>query len=197
MLPLLPIAAGAGALFLLTRKAKPAAPAGKPETDPRVAQPSKPTDASIDSLTKVIASADPATLTKAAAEMQSDGYTAVADELNRMAAEAKAGKLAPIPVPPAASDDKTKILAATASALSDMLRTAKVGAEDRKAVAEYQRLKGGLKIDGLYGPLTAKALYGDGIYPPPKPRYWPKANTAQAKADYAAWLLANQPKVRV
>jgi hypothetical protein len=193
ILPLL----GAGALYLLMQGEESGnATSANPKAGPAggTAQPQKPGDASIDDLTKVAASADPATLLKAADTLAKQGYATTAAVLTNMANEASTGKIEPIALPPAASDEKTRVVAGMAAALAEHLAKAPPGKEDRKAVSAYQTAEGTLKVDGLYGPKTAMSLADHGVFPPPYPRYWPKANPTQAKKDYQAFLTARMPK---
>jgi hypothetical protein len=189
----LPLLAG-GALYLLMSGGDSKSTSGPVGG---TAQPVKPGDASIDDLTKVVASADPATLMKASVDLAAKGYTQTAGVLAKMADESKAGQLYPIAIPPAGSDERTRVLAGMAAALADHLNKAPIGKEDRKAVSAFQTAEGWLKVDGLYGPKTAVALFNHGVFPPPYPRYWPKANPVQAKKDYQDFLTQHMPKANI
>lgn len=192
---LIPLALAGAAGYLLfagnEKKDLKLTPAGPITT----AQPINTGDAKIDELTKVAASGDASTLAKAAQDMANAGYKQTAMVLATMATEAKAGKLEPIPIPPADSDVRTRTLAGMAAALAEHLRVAAPGKEDRKAVTAYQVADGTLKADGMYGPKTAMTFPARGVNPPPPPRYWPKANPTKAKADYALWLKGLQPSL--
>lgn len=59
--------------------------------------------------------------------------------------------------------------------------------ENRVTVTEFQKQMGLSKIDGKYGPETAKALASYGIIPP-APYYWPAVGTNAAISDYRATL---------
>lgn len=139
----------------------------------------------------ILASADPTALAEAAAQAASAGYEETAAVLNQMAKDAASGAITPVNIEP----DKDKVLS---QALASHLRTAPPGGEDRAAVREWQENHRNLydgNIDGLYGPKTAKALAAY-VWPPPAPRYWPRANPEQAKREWHAFMQAGtQPVV--
>lgn len=95
----------------------------------------------------------------------------------------------PAPSAAAAVDPRQMLAAKTAL----MLTNSSKGNEDKELVRLFQvqeqdagRYMGSL--DGLYGPKTALPLLHYGIVPP-KPFYWPKKATEQAKQDYRRALL--------
>lgn len=94
------------------------------------------------------------------------------------------GKAVPVKAKP--SPPPPDPLRAVALDLARHLQGKRKWTEDRKRVKTFQRLAG-LKVDGLYGPNTATKL-GAYVWPPPNPLYWPKENTAAAKAAWAQHL---------
>src|SRR5262249_3834820 len=71
--------------------------------------------------------------------------------------------------------------------ITDYLRSATVGKEDRNRVKAFQSQEH-LKADGLYGPQTALAVASYNIVPV-KPFYWPRTNADAAKKGYAEAML--------
>lgn len=155
-----------------------------------------------DPLTRAVADADPGELRAEAQKATEAGKTKAAAVLTTMAKEAEAGKLKPVELPrpdptvPAAPTDAqiaAQAFAAAAVALNAHLRRSKRGEEDRDDVRDFQRGEGGLKVDGLYGPKTAKAM-AKYVFPPADPKYWPRDNPDRAKLQYLAWLKAEYEK---
>jgi peptidoglycan hydrolase-like protein with peptidoglycan-binding domain len=70
--------------------------------------------------------------------------------------------------------------------LSEHLRGAQSGTEDRELVSEFQRLVG-LNDTGAYGPATGQALMTFGVVPP-HPYYWPTKKIYRAQSRYKAAL---------
>lgn len=198
---ILPIAGGAGLLWLWMRGEKQKIP---------------PKDASsVDWQTAIadaIASGDPKKMRELARALDAAGYHEAAADLLAMAAQIESsnvqtgkppgkpqagGVVVPIrpgvspgggPAPISPEGAATAI--GQAQSLANYLR--EVGkpsgaARSNPRVKAWQAQEG-LVTDGKYGPKTAKRIAVYRVVPP-KPWYWPKTNTQAALSDYRDYML--------
>lgn len=99
----------------------------------------------------------------------------------------------PATPPATAGPTPSQTRVAKATAMVGSLRGVKKGQENQGLVRSYQT-EAGLKVDGLYGPVTAKSAGIDLDAPPPNPLYWGSKTTTYAqlqtlKKNYKQWLL--------
>lgn len=136
----------------------------------------KPTAENVQELiAAAIASGDPKRMRALASQLMSEGYTIQAAQLETTAAQYEGNR---------GSSVKDAALAMVAN-----LRGSAKYKENRALVSAYQKAAGSLKVDGLYGPVTALSLADRLSIVPPCPIYWKKETAKQDKDKYTARML--------